>query len=137
MEMIIKNRKILLTVFNRGRLGTPVSNSSDKSIKTKILRSPFENHIINSKGVPTGKYNTPKNHFKAPNDFKERKETICSCKTTLSEQVTNYFISSIGKFIPFHPSRAHDNSNALKPFVNKINKACLPSVVPAVQSYTT
>ena len=29
-----------------------------------------------------------------PNDFKERKETICSCKTTLSEQVTNYFISS-------------------------------------------
>ena len=94
MEMIIKNRKILLTVFNRGRLGTPVSNSSDKSIKAKILRSPFENHIINSKGVPTGKYNTPKNHFKAPNDFKERKETICSCKTTLSEQVTNYFISS-------------------------------------------
>ena len=92
--MIIKNRKILLTVFNRGRLGTPVSNSSDKSIKTKILRSPLENHIINSKGVPTGKYNTPKNHFKAPNDFKERKETICSCKTTLSEQVTNYFISS-------------------------------------------
>lgn len=92
--MIIKNRKILLTVFNRGRLGTPVSNSSDKSIKTKILCSPFENHIISSKGVPTGKYNTPKNHFKAPNDFKERKETICSCKTTLSEQVTNYFISS-------------------------------------------
>ena len=94
MEMIIKNRKILLTVFNRGRLGTPVSNSSDKSIKAKILCSPFENHIISSKGVPTGKYNTPKNHFKAPNDFKERKETTCSCKTTLSEQVTNYFISS-------------------------------------------
>ena len=91
--MIIKNRKILLTVFNRGRLGTPVSNSSDKSIKAKILCSPFENHIINSKGVPTGKYNTPKNHFKAPNDFKERKETICSRKTTLSESCVNHFIS--------------------------------------------
>ena len=92
--MIIKNRKILLTILDRGRLGTTVSNTSSKSIKAKILCSPFENHIINSKGVPTGKYNTPKNHFKATNDFKERKETTCSCKTTLSEQVTHYFISS-------------------------------------------
>lgn len=91
--MIIKNRKILLTVFNRGRLGTTVSNSSDKSTKIKVLCSPFEERILDSKGVPTGKYKTPKNHFKASNDFKERKETVCSCKTTLSEQVTNHFIS--------------------------------------------
>ena len=92
--MIIKNRKILLTILDRGRLGTTVSNTSSKSIKSKVISSPFEEQILDKKGFPTGKYNTPKNHFKAPNDFKERKETICSCKTTLSEQVTNYFISS-------------------------------------------
>lgn len=92
--MIIKNRKILLTILDRGRLGTPVSNTSSKFIKSKVMSSPFEERILDVKGYPTGKYMTPKKHFKAPTDFNERKVSICSRKTTLSESCVNYFISS-------------------------------------------
>lgn len=92
--MIIKNRKILLTILDRGRLGTPVSNTSSKSIKSKVLLSPFEERILDKKGSPTGKYITPKKHFKAPTDFNERNVPSCSRKTTLSESCVNYFISS-------------------------------------------
>lgn len=92
--MIIKNRKILLTILDRGRLGTTVSNTSSKSIKSKVISSPFEEQILDKKGFPTGKYNTPKKHFKASNDFKERPVSICTRKTTLSESCVNHFISS-------------------------------------------
>lgn len=92
--MIIKNRKILLTILDRGRLDIPVSNTSSKAIKSKVLLSPFEEQILDKKGYPTGKYITPKKHFKAPTDFNERNVLSCSRKTTLSESCVNYFISS-------------------------------------------
>ena len=92
--MIIKNRKILLTILDRGRLGTTVSNTSSKSIKSKVISSPFEEQILDKKGFPTGKYTTPKKHFKAPSDFNERLVSICTRKTTISESCVNHFISS-------------------------------------------
>lgn len=92
--MIIKNRKILLTILDRGRLDIPVSNTSSKAIKSKVMSSPFEERILDKTGSPTGKYITPKKHFKAPGDFNERSVSICARKTTLSESCVNYFISS-------------------------------------------
>ena len=92
--MEIKNHKILLTVIDRGRLGAPVSNVSSKELRSKVICSPFEDHILDRKGVPTGKYNTPKGHFKAPNNFIERSELPCTLKSTLSEDVVNYFVSN-------------------------------------------
>jgi hypothetical protein len=58
------------------------------------MTSPFETKILDKKGFPTGKYNTPKKHFKASTDFNERKTFSCFKKTTLSESCVNYFISS-------------------------------------------
>lgn len=91
--MEIKNHKILLTVINRGRLDTPVSNVSSKELRSKIMTSPYEDRIVDKKGIPTGKYITPKNHFKASNDFVERGVIPCTTKTTLSENVVNHFTS--------------------------------------------
>lgn len=93
MEMI-KNQKILLTIIEKGVLSGSVSNTSTKEIRSKILTSPYEEHVVDRKGIPTGKYITPKGHFKASNDFKERNLINCSRKTVLSESATNYFISN-------------------------------------------
>ena len=92
--MIIKNRKILLTILDRGRLDIPVSNTSSKAIKSKVMSSPFEELVLDKNGSATGIYITPKKHFKAPSDFSERSVSICARKTTLSESCVNYFISS-------------------------------------------
>ena len=92
--MEIKNRKVLLTIVDKGELSGNVSNTSSKFMRSKILTSPYEDHILDKKGIPTGKYNTPKGHFKAPNDYIERKSTDCVIKSTLSENVVNYFISN-------------------------------------------
>lgn len=92
--MEIKNHKILLTVVDRGRLGAPVSNVSSKELRSKVICSPYEDHILDRKGIPTGKYNTPKGHFKASNDFTERPSINCTLKLTISENVVNYFISN-------------------------------------------
>ena len=89
----IKNCKILFSVIELGRLSSPVSNVSSKSMRSHILTSPYEDHILDKKGIPTGKYNTPKGHFKAPNDFVERETLKCVRKTTLSESCVNHFIS--------------------------------------------
>ena len=90
----IRNHKFLLTINEKGQLATPVSNVNSKSMRSKIMTSPFEDHILDKKGIPTGKYNTPKNLFLAPNDYTERKVSLCTRKTTLSEEVINYFISA-------------------------------------------
>lgn len=92
--MEIKNHKILLTVIDRGRLGAPVSNVSSKAMRSKVMTSPYEDHILDKKGIPTGKYNTPKGHFKAPNDYIERSVLNCTRKITISENVIDYFISN-------------------------------------------
>ena len=91
--MEIKNRKVLLTIVDKGELSGNVSNTSSKFMRSKILTSPYEDHILDKKGIPTGKYNTPKGHFKAPNDFVERETLKCVRKTTLSESCVNHFIS--------------------------------------------
>ena len=90
----ICNRKVLLTINEKGQLSTPVSNASSKEIRSKIMTDPFESQILNNKGIPTGKYITPKGNFKVSNDYNERIETKCSKKLTLSENVVNYFISN-------------------------------------------
>ena len=92
--MKIKDHKILLTVYLGGRLDAPVSNVSSKSMRSRIITSPFENVIVSKKGINTEKYVTPQGHFKAPNDYTERGEILCSRKSTLSEQVVNYLISN-------------------------------------------
>lgn len=98
--MTLKNSTILLTVFLRGRLGAANPRKVDKDLLSKIKRSPFETSVLNRKGIPTGRYKTPKNHFKAPNDFEPREVTQCKRVTTLSEDCVNYFISENSK--PFH-----------------------------------
>ena len=92
--MEIKNHKILLTVLDRGRLGAPVSNVSSKAMRSKIKTSPYEDHILDRKGVPTGKYNTPVGHFKAPNNYVERQAQLCTSKVTINENIVDYFISN-------------------------------------------
>ena len=92
--MEIKNHKILLTVIDRGRLGATVSNASSKAMRSKVITSPYEDNILDRKGIPTGKYNTPKGHFKAPNNFNERQVSTCTLKLTINENIVDYFISN-------------------------------------------
>jgi len=91
---MLNNSKILLTVFIGGRLGATVSNAASKELISKIKVSPFEHEILSKNGKSTGKYITPKGHFAASNDFKERGELPCSRSITLSESCVNYFISA-------------------------------------------
>lgn len=92
--MEIRNHKILLTITEVGRLSSPVSNISNKSIRSKIITSPFEDRILDKNGSPSGKYNTPKKLFLAPNNFKERFKLECTRKINISESTVNYFISN-------------------------------------------
>jgi len=92
--MEIKNHKILLTVVDRGRLGAPASNISSKAMRSKVMTSPYEDHILDRKGVPTGKYNTPIGHFQASNNYVERQALPCTLKLTINENIVDYFISN-------------------------------------------
>ena len=95
--MEIKNHKILLTVIDRGRLGASVSNASAKEEIRKIMTSPYETRVLTTVGKPTDKFITPKNHYKAVNDFKPREIQSCTRKNTLSETTVNYFIANEGR----------------------------------------
>lgn len=92
--MEIRNRKVIFTVTEKGRLGAPVSHTSSKELHTKIRNSPYETVVYDKRGNPTGKYFTPQNHFKAPNDYKPRLEKECSRSTTIDEIAVNHFISN-------------------------------------------
>lgn len=81
--------EILLTVYSRGRLSTPVSHASSKEEVEKVKTSPFER--FSDDGT---KLLTPKNLYLAKNDYTPRKYNTIMKKTTLSVECVNYFMSS-------------------------------------------
>lgn len=91
--MNLQNAKILLTVYLGGRLAGPTAQKQGKKVLSKIKRSPYESAILDKKGIPTGKYYTPKGHYKAPNNFVPRETQECKQVTNLDESCVNYFIS--------------------------------------------
>ena len=91
--MSLKNSKILLTIYLGGRLGAPQPGKHGKEVLSKIKSSPYEVAILDAKKVPTGKYFTPKGHYKAPNNFTPREELECKKITMLCEECVNFFIS--------------------------------------------
>jgi len=91
--MLNKNSKILLTVQLRGELGTTVSNTSSKEVISKVKTSPFESHIKDSKGIPTGRYITPKGHYKSPDLYNERKETTATRKVNICGDAVMHYAS--------------------------------------------
>ena len=78
--------EILLTVYSRGRLSTPVSHKSSREEVEKVKSSPFERFSDD------GKLLTPKNLYLAKNDYKERKSQTIMRKTTLSIECVNHFM---------------------------------------------
>lgn len=94
--MSLKNCKVLLTVYLGGRLGAPQPGKQGKKVLSRIKLSPYEVRIVDNKGVFTGRYFTPKGHYKAPDNFIPRPKLLCKKSTMISEQCVNFFISKEG-----------------------------------------
>lgn len=79
--------EILLTVYSRGRLSTPVSHKSSKEEVEKVKTSPFERYSEDGT-----KLLTPKNLYLAKNDYTPRTSSVVMKKTTLPIECVNYFM---------------------------------------------
>jgi hypothetical protein len=97
---MIKNKKVLLTVYLGGRQGAQQPSKQGKEVLRKVRLSPYEYAVIDAKGRATGKYVTPKGHYKAPDNFIPRPETICKKVILLQEECVSFFTSDEGK--PYH-----------------------------------
>ena len=76
---------IILTINQAGRFSNPVSNTSSKEERSKIMCSPFE--II--KGRETI---TPKGNYKSSNNFTERAMTKCVKKVNISKEIVDIWL---------------------------------------------
>ena len=82
---------IILTVNLQGVYSSPVSYKSSKKIVSKVKSSPFEKGVWKKGKVH---YETPKNHFVAPNNFEERTTQDCCRKTHITGEVINDWVKT-------------------------------------------
>jgi hypothetical protein len=108
---------IILTVKLQGRLAESKSNSSSRRMQRKLLSSPYEYEIRDKKGGGTGKFITPAENFKAPNNFTQREEIPCCRKINISDEVVKEWISKPPYFIKEYHWKTMSKTQRLRSWI--------------------
>lgn len=84
--MLNKNSRLLVTIVEKGAIGSPVSYKNSKDEIFKLLTSPYERQ--SGKG-----YITPHGHYCAPDRSNYRVEQQCHRKINVAEEAVKHFTS--------------------------------------------